>query len=63
MKISESAEDNKCQQVDKASLTVTKDILTRIHTSVFYGPLLKSGSGEQQNLSCSTSVTRFPVAL
>lgn len=60
---SRPAEDNKCHLVDKACLTVTKDILTCIHTSVFYEPPLKSGSGQQQNLSCSTSVTRFSVPL
>lgn len=62
-KFSESAEDNKRHRADKACLTDTKDILTCIRTSVFYGPQLKSGSSEQQNLSCSTSVTRFPVAI
>lgn len=63
IKFSESAEDNKRHGADKACLTDTKDILTCIRTSVFYGPQLKSGSSEQQNLSCSTSVTRFPVAV
>lgn len=62
-KFSESAEDNKRHQANKVDLTDTKDILTCIRTSVFYGPQLKSGSSEQQNLSCSTSVTRFPVAI